>query len=134
MPRPKTRLVPTWIWHRDEEALYSMLCKGLVLHCCSGRSRLGHVRLDLYEPADIRADVRHLPIRHRSVDTVICDPPFSLYNAYRWALRLKDVVRKRLVLVTPMLIFRLHGFRRRVWLVEKWPYVMAKLVLVYDRK
>jgi len=95
---------------------------------------LGHVKLDLYEKADIRADVRHLPIRHRAVDTIICDPPFSLYNSYRWVLDLKNAVRKRLILVTPMMIFRMHGFRRRVYLVEKWPRVWTKLVLIYDRK
>ncbi len=42
----------------------------------------------------------HPPFRRQTFDTVICDPPFSYYNKFKWITRLADLARKRFLLST----------------------------------
>lgn len=100
----------TWTWLNEEEVLYRSLCVGKVLHVCSGKSSLGNIKVDLFVKADIKADVRHLPFRPLSFDAVICDPPFKLYHRFKWILKLKNLARIRLILITPNYLLRFPDF------------------------
>lgn len=64
------------LWPKAVEGLLENLLIGRSLHMCCGKSKLGTVRLDLYEPnVDIQADAAHTPLASKSFDTVLCDPP-----------------------------------------------------------
>jgi len=50
------------------------------LNVCSGASTLCDVRLDLYEPADVKATMRWLPFRPGYFSTVVWDPPYVMHR------------------------------------------------------
>ena len=71
--------------------------EGYSLHVCSGSSKIGDVKLDI-EPQDkdtTQADMLHLPYRHGSFDTVICDPAWAIGIDKRWRVtyQLRDVLK-----------------------------------------
>ena len=74
----KLQFKKCWHWPADVEAFISLFVKGFSVHLCSGSSKLGSLRIDRFMPADIIADMRFLPIKDSCVDTVICDPPWSM--------------------------------------------------------
>lgn len=121
----RTRLRKLWIWSFDEAAFYSAKLVGTSLHVCSGRSTVGDVRIDLYEEATIKADYRHLPIRDKAFDSVICDPvwgksePIHL-GIKNWLFELVRVARKRIIIIHNTL-FSLRWKGHESWdLVEAW--------------
>jgi len=92
----------SWRWTLDEELLFRSLSIGFVLHVCCGESEIGDIKVDLFSSnCDVKADVRKLPFRPLSFDTVICDPPWALYNKFKWVLKLNQLARERLILITP---------------------------------
>jgi len=97
MPKrnPRLRFLKAWRWPAGVEKLIEELMSGFTLHVCSGRSKLGDIRLDLYEPADVKADMYHLPFRRQTFDTVICDPPWKLpyHKRPKLIYELRDVVK-----------------------------------------
>jgi len=101
------RFRKAWRWPERIEKLIRSLMKGSVLHVCSGDSKLGSVRIDLYKEADIKADMFHLPIRPQSFDTVICDPPWKTpyHKRPRLLFELRDALKPggRLILNAPFL-------------------------------
>jgi len=100
-----------------------------VVHVCSGPSRIGDIRVDLFHPAaDVRADARRLPFK--GVPTILMDPPWVGDAALRTCL-MNGVFRAlkpggRLILYAPWVpipqLFRLE----RAWIrtgekVRLWP-------------
>lgn len=71
------------LWPKDVENFLNEQLIPVTLHVCCGKSQLGDVRLDLYEPeVDICADAARLPFGNESFDTVISD---ALYNSkFQW--------------------------------------------------
>lgn len=68
-----------------------------------GKSRAGDVRADIdpqFKP-DVICDLFRPPFKHQSFDTVICDPPFAIYCRQKWALKIADLARKKVVLACP---------------------------------
>jgi hypothetical protein len=66
------------LWPDAVEEFLSTQLKGFTLHVCCGKSKLGNIRLDLYEPsAHIKGDMSRLPFPNESFDTVIIDPPYN---------------------------------------------------------
>jgi hypothetical protein len=66
------------LWPEQVEEFLGTLLTGKSLHVCCGKSRLGDIRLDLYEPdCDVRGDAARLPFLSESFDTVLCDPPYN---------------------------------------------------------
>jgi tRNA G10 N-methylase Trm11 len=60
--------------------------EGLIINLCSGTFNFG-ITVDKIMPADIKADVMHLPLKDEIADTVIFDPPYGrkwkkIYGAY----------------------------------------------------
>jgi len=66
------------LWPPDVEKFLDTQLAGLSLHVCCGKSKLGDVRLDLYEPyINVKADMTRLPFSNGSFDTVLIDPPYN---------------------------------------------------------
>lgn len=65
------------------------LAPGPVVHVCSGSSLLGDVRVDLTQPADVRATAFQLPIKDGGAGTVVCDPPWAMPYHLRRRLNLE---------------------------------------------
>jgi len=122
------------IWPKAVEQFISMKSYGLILHVCSGSSNLGHVKVDLYKKADVRADAFHLPFR-RVFDTVICDPPWRLPIHLRPKLlyELRDTTKDRLIINAPFAPTITNMNRKEIWLgfsSSIWRDV--RLVTIYE--
>lgn len=66
------------LWPKDVEDFLGTLLIENTLHICCGKSKLGNIRLDLYEPdVDIIGDMSRLPFANQSFDTVLIDPPYN---------------------------------------------------------
>lgn len=71
------------LWPKDVEAWIEERLIGHTLHVCCGKSKLGHVRVDLYEQdVDVVADAARLPFADQSFDTVLIDPPYN--GKFQW--------------------------------------------------
>lgn len=128
-----TQFKRTWVWSKRETQLYAKYVVGSLLHVCSGLSRLGDVRVDLLLPADVKADMAHLPVKSKSFDTVIWDPPWIHPRNYRTVFEIVRVARKRVLVVSNHWIHVPKPFKlRRVYAVKKVSPAV-KLFFVYDR-
>lgn len=83
----KTILKKCWVWNDSVTKFVRHLLKGRSLNVCAGKNPLCTVNLDL-DPQDrsiIRGDMRLLPFRENSFDTVVSDPPWgiSYYERFR---------------------------------------------------
>ncbi len=66
------------LWADAVEEFIGTQLKGFTLHVCCGKSKLGDVRLDLYEPVvDLVGNMSRLPFANESFDTVLIDPPYN---------------------------------------------------------
>ncbi len=103
-------------------------CEGkFTLNFPCGMSPVGDIRADILPELkpDVICDLKHPPFRAGSFDVVICDPPFSLFNRFRWLLPIKDLARSYFLLSTPKLAPLMRGFKREVL----WTSVKDKLFL-----
>ena len=78
--KDKTKLQECWIWNKTVEEFVKERIKGYSLKCCSGKSILGDVKIDL-DPKDnsvIKGDMRELKFNDNTFDTVIQDPPWKI--------------------------------------------------------
>jgi len=76
----KTRLQKSWIWNNTVEAFVKERIVGYSLNVCAGASKLGDVKIDL-DPLDksiLKSDMRCLPFKENTFDTVISDPPWKI--------------------------------------------------------
>ena len=88
------------LWPDAIETFLNTLLIGKSLHVCCGKSKLGDVRLDLYEQdIDIKADAVNMPVESDSFDTVLCDPPYN--GKFQWnhdlLKELARVARQRII-------------------------------------
>lgn len=66
------------LWPKEVEEVLENKLIGFSLHVACGRSKLGNIRLDLYEKdIDLVGDMARLPFANESFDTVLCDPPYN---------------------------------------------------------
>jgi len=66
------------LWPREVEDFLCKVLIGKTLHVCCGKSKLGSIRLDLYEEdVDVKGDMTRLPFANESFDTVLIDPPYN---------------------------------------------------------
>lgn len=108
---------------QEVKDLISSRSRGLILNLCSGTWDFG-ITVDKITPADVTADVSHLPFKDACADTIIFDPPFGrkwkkLYGSY-YADRRKvfgEIVR---VLKPGGLLIFSHYFipQQRIWQLE----------------
>jgi len=135
-PVPQAKLSTyrvNWSWPKDMEFFAYSLCRGTVLNFPCGRSRIGlRVDLDRRLRPDVVADLHHPPFRNRSFDTVLCDPPFSMYRTQGWVHNLKRLAKRRLVLSIPLIDIHLGpGWRRSVY-VASIHRLFLRMFQVYD--
>jgi len=92
---PSYKFKRAWAWPKEIEDFIQNKNRGFSLHVCSGQSKIGDVKIDLFTNADIKADMFHLPIRRQSFDTVICDPPWNLpyHKRHKLLYELRDVLK-----------------------------------------
>lgn len=98
-----------WVHHPDVEKWLSKMAIGRTLNVCCGMSQVGEIRVDT-DPNTKRTeegDLFRLRFPARSFVTVICDPPFSYFNRFRWIVELADIADKRLLLAADRTIIRL---------------------------
>lgn len=88
------------LWHKSIEEVLEEDLIGITLHICCGKSKLGDIRLDLYEPdVNVKGDAARLPFAKQSVDTVLIDPPYN--GKFQWnhdmLSELCRVAKKRII-------------------------------------
>jgi len=70
---------PGWRFPQIIEHEISKWILSPCLHVCSGQSTLGDIRLDLYEPADVKAAMRYLPFQSGAFASIIWDLPYAMH-------------------------------------------------------
>ena len=126
---PKIDVYQTnWSWGKDMDKKLAKFTRGMfTLNFPCGMSPVGDVRADILPELkpDIICDLLHPPFRPGVFDCVICDPPFSLFNHFKWLFPIKDACTKNFDLSTPKLATNMKGFKREV----KWTSVRDKLFM-----
>ena len=122
-----------WKWSKHEEFLVYKHIIGSSIHVCSGRSKVGDIQIDLTEKADIKADVLHLPIKNKSVDTVIADPPWNISFIPRFWKELERVARKRIIVIC-LSQFGYHGWKILYEkIIKRGQGFQLKVLTVYEQ-
>lgn len=88
------------LWPKDVESYLEELLIGYTLHICCGKSKIGDIRLDLYEDdVNIIGDMSRLPFSNQSFDTAIIDPPYNskLQVMHDMLSELSRVAKERIV-------------------------------------
>lgn len=88
------------LWPKDVERKIDELCIGSTLHACCGKSLIGTVRLDLFQPGvDVKGDAARLPFASGCFETVVIDPPYN--GKFQWnhdmLVELCRVASKRII-------------------------------------
>src|SRR3990172_8927955 len=66
------------LWPKEVEKFLSTQLLPPTLHICCGKSKLGDVRLDLYEKdVDIVGSMNRLPFADKSFKTILSDAPYN---------------------------------------------------------
>lgn len=82
---PRTTCI-SYHWHDDIENLIKSKIEGYTLHLCSGRSKIGDIKIDLmvwkkfrssFSKCNVLADANNTPLPDNSFNTVVLDP---IYN------------------------------------------------------
>lgn len=78
--KKNTKIQPCWIWNKTVEEFVKTKIYGHSLNVCAGKSSIGDIKIDL-DPADksvLKGDMRQLPFKDNTFDTVIQDPPWKI--------------------------------------------------------
>ncbi len=102
-------LQANWIHSPDVERWLQHMSVGSTLNVCCGSSRVGNVRVDIDPTANRteEGDLFNLRFQPLAFDTVICDPPFSLFSRFDWINNLSKIARRRFLLAADRTIIRL---------------------------
>ena len=101
-----------WSWNKDVDfILLNKFKDKTILNFPCGKSRIG-IRADIDPTVDpeIIADLMNPKFKPLSYDVVICDPPFSYYQKFKWIFPLSNIAKEYFVICTPCLFFSLKGF------------------------
>ena len=139
MPRSLLIYKVQWSHNEGTELWLKTLMKGFSLNICCGKSKLGDIRADIKREMkpDVLCDVHNLPFRLNSFDTVFCDPPFSLFNRFKWVYRLSQLARKRFIICHPQIniLIKKRIWKKSIYATGQRPYgLFLKLYSVFDRK
>ncbi len=136
------------LWPHALEKFLTTLLISPCLHVCCGKSRLGDVRLDLYEPdVDITCDVQdmHGCVKDQEYACVLCDPPYN--GKFQWNHNLlKELARvasKRIIFQHWFIPATPHGRYKKaqdafaltatyVWQPHTY-FGRAQIISVFDR-
>jgi len=129
-------MVQQWSWNKKTECIIKNECRGFTLNVCCGKSQIGDVRVDLNRALNptLIADVKNLPFRKNSFDTVVCDPPFSFYQRIKWILPLADLCRRKLMLSTPTLCIRLSKkYWKKRYLITEQNTLFLRIWQIFEK-
>ncbi len=118
---------------------------GFTVNFCCGRDPTGDVKVDVdremllqrkcssLDRSDfVVADIHHAPFRDRCCDSVVADPPFSVYNKFKWALDLAKLANKKMLLSHPCTNLKVPGFSRELYFTNS-KSIFLRLWWVYTR-
>jgi len=119
--------------------------KGFTINFCCGQDPNGNVKVDIdkkmlrrqkkstLDKADyIIADVHYYPFIEKCCDTLIIDPPFSLYNRFKWILNIKELTKERVIISHPVTNLKLRGFTRELYFINS-KSIFLRLWWVFTR-
>jgi hypothetical protein len=131
-----TRYVEAFSWPSNIETfIREVVTERPVLNACAGRSSFGDTRVDLYEPADLKADWRQLPFPPNSYGAVFAYPPWdatykrSCATFIRKALKIAPVV----YLMAPWVYGAADVRLTRCWVRQHPGVNTAILICRYER-
>ena len=78
--KKNTILKKSWVWNKSVTDFVKNRIKGKSLNVCAGLNPICDVNLDL-DPQDrtiIKGDMRALPFKSNTFDTVVSDPPWKI--------------------------------------------------------
>jgi len=84
--KAKYKIKQSWLWDKDILEFVKTKSYGYILNVCAGMSNIGDVKIDL-DPKDlsiIKGDMKALPFKDNTFDTVIEDPPWKIGYFDRW--------------------------------------------------
>ena len=101
-----------WSWKKDTDFLLLNKFKDkTILNFPCGKSKIGtRADIDLSVEPEIISDLMNPNFKVLSYDVVICDPPFSYYNKFKWLMKLSNIAKEYFVVCTPCLFFSFKGF------------------------
>jgi len=123
----------SWRWTKREEKIVHSYCRGSILHLCSGKSKMGDIRMDLYQHATIKADVLHLPFKSHSFDTIVCDPPWNMGFIARFWRELKRVAKRRIIVISWAMMNETRVWRLKAEKIIKRGVFQVKILAVYEK-
>lgn len=140
-PKSEKELHVNWMHPPDVERWLDKMKLGKTLNVCCGMSKVGDVRIDTDAKTNRTeaGDVMKLTFKPGSFDTVICDPPFSYYNHFKWLQRLGDIAKKRMLISGPTIALNnfLPRFKAELYALTasggQGP-MFLRLYWVFDRK
>jgi len=126
-----------WSWNKRTDLWLLRQCKGFTLNICCGMSKIGDIRADI-DPTvkpDVICDMDHLPFKKDVFDTVVCDPPFSKFNRFKWIVILSNYAKSRFIISSPGGLFpRLKGFKTEYKATIQRGLLFVRYWFFYDRK
>ena len=135
---PRLQLHQTnWSFPTDIEMWIHKQAEGLTLNFSCGTSFTGDVRVDLDKTVrpHVIADLNHPPFRDQSFDTVICDPPYSFYNRFKWVNPIANLARHKVLFSSPLVALRLQKDTwEKSWHVCETNTMFVRLWQIFIRK
>lgn len=125
-----------WSWDKSLDLLLSKKFSGKsILNFPCGMSQIGtRADIDKTTLPDIIGDIFNPAFKTRSYDVVICDPPFSYFNRFKWLLRISNIADKYLVLSTPNICYSFKGFSEpEIYAVRTKGRFFLRFLFVYKR-
>ena len=126
-----------WSWNRNTERWLRNITKGkTILNICCGSSYIGNVRADINPELkpDVICDVKNPPFREGAFDVVLCDPPFSYYNKFKWVNNLSKIARNELILSSPFHVPWIKGFKKTLYATIQRGNFFVRLWISYQKK
>ena len=125
-----------WSWNKNTEKWLRHMCKDKnILNVPCGMSMVGDIRADI-DPTvkpDVVCDVHHLPFKDQSFDIIVCDPPFNLYNKFKWVNRMARVGRD-ILLCSPIHVPWLKGMKKSIYATIQRGNFFVRLWILYTPK
>lgn len=126
-----------WSWPSDTEEWLEQKFKGLsVLNFPCGMSQVGTIRADI-DP-DVKPDIvcclQYPPFKDGAVDVLITDPPYSMFNKFKWLFQLQYIPKRYLLLSTPNLTPNFRHFTKRFYIAAKNNSLFIRIFVQYTRK
>lgn len=128
---------PKWKFPKQVEAwLFKYKNGRLTLHLPCGMSPFGDVRADIdeYVKPDIICDALHPPFRPGAFQLVVSDPPWKLFNKFKWIHALADLASDEFLLNCPTFLYRLKHFTMKIILVTRTNRPNIGIWISYKRK